>query len=214
VERLVKERLVGAAVLMAAAIILIPEMLSGPDRTSRAEPAAAQTRSDAPIKTYTIDLSQSTVHQPTPAVVDNRVPPPEEPAAESPAEAQPAPAAQAKPEEPQQSAAGTAQPQPVVEQPTVDAPPAREPQRPLASGGDAPTSARWAVQVGTFKSEANAQRLVKQLRDQGQSAFLMPVKSGGGTMYRVRIGPMADRASAEAVLRAVKSQGAKIVPHQ
>jgi DedD protein len=32
VERIVKERLVGAAVLMAAAIILIPEMLSGPDR--------------------------------------------------------------------------------------------------------------------------------------------------------------------------------------
>jgi len=77
VERIVKERLVGAAVLMAAAIILIPEMLSGPDRGSRAEPAA-QSRNDAPIKTYTIDLSQSPSAQPAPAVVENRAPPPEE----------------------------------------------------------------------------------------------------------------------------------------
>ena len=74
-ERIVKERLVGAAVLMAAAVILIPEMLSGPDRTSESEPAA-QARSDAPIKTYTIDLSQSPTAQPTPSVVDNRAPPP------------------------------------------------------------------------------------------------------------------------------------------
>jgi cell division protein FtsN len=32
-------------------------------------------------------------------------------------------------------------------------------------------------------------------------------------LYRVRIGPMKDRASAEATLRTVKSEGAKIVAH-
>ena len=87
-ERIVKERLVGAAVLMAAAIILIPEMLSGPDREPQAQPPA-QSRSDAPIKTYTIDLSHSS-EQPPAAVVENRAPPPEEPAPEQPAAAQPA----------------------------------------------------------------------------------------------------------------------------
>jgi cell division septation protein DedD len=51
VERVVKERLVGAAVLMAAAVILIPEMLSGPDRNSESEPAA-QARSDALPKSF------------------------------------------------------------------------------------------------------------------------------------------------------------------
>lgn len=220
-ERLVKERLVGAAVLMAAAVILIPEMLSGPDRESRAEPAA-QSRSDSPIKTYTIDLSHSPSEQPPQAVVENRAPPPEEPAATEPAAAQPAPSDQAKPEVPQQSAAVSPQPQsqatsqpppqPVVEQPTATAP-ARAAQRPLASGGEAPTSGRWAVQIGTFSKEANADRLAKQLRDQGQSAFVMPVKSGGATLYRVRIGPMKDRASAEAALRDMKSPGAKVVGH-
>lgn len=208
-ERIVKERLVGAAVLMAAAIVLIPEMLSGPDREPQAA-LPAQSRSDGPIKTYTIDLSQSPTAQPTPAVVENRAPPPEEaPAPQPPSESQPAtsqPAGgdQAKPEVPQQSAA--------VVEPTTAAP-ARVTPRPLASEAVAPTSGQWAVQVGSYARAATAERLAKQLRDQGQSAFVMPVKSGGTTLYRVRIGPLQDRASAEAVLRDVKSPGAAIVAH-
>jgi DedD protein len=224
VERIVKERLVGAAVLMAAAIILIPEMLSGPDREPHAE-QPAQSRSDGPIKTYTIDLSHSPSAQPTPAVVDNRAPPPEEPAPAQPVgEPSPQPAAsdQAKPEVPQQSSTAV-QPEPVhsepanpvVEPPTATPPPARPTASPLASSGAAPTSGRWAVQIGSFSKEATAERVAKQLRDRGQSAFVMPVKSGGATLYRVRIGPLKDRASAEAALRDVKSSapGAAIVPH-
>lgn len=213
-ERIVKERLVGAAVLMVAAVILIPEMLSGPDRDSQAEPAA-QARNDAPIKTYTIDLSQSHSAQPTPSVVDNRAPPPEEPAAPVAAQptdpssgAQPAGDDQAKPEVPAQTPPA---PPVVVEQPT--AAPAHTTPPPLASDPGAPTSGRWAVQVGSYAREATAERLAKQLQDQGQRAFVMPVRSGGTTLYRVRIGPLKDRASAEAALRDVKSPGAAIVSH-
>jgi DedD protein len=207
VERKVKERLVGAAVLMGAAIILIPEMLSGPDRKPAAEPATAQARNDAPIKTYTIDLNHPGEQ---PAVVDNRAPPPEAPPTEDADPVQPADGDQAKPEGSQQS-----QPAPsaVVEQPTATRPPASAPERPLASRAEAPTSGRWAVQVGTFSKEANAQRLMQELREQGHSAFVMPLKSGSGTLYRVRVGPMKDRASAEAKLRDLKSPGAKVVSH-
>jgi len=225
VERIVKERLVGAAVLMAAAIILIPEMLGGPDRGSQAEPAA-QSRNDAPIKTYTIDLSHSPSAQPTPAVVENRAPPPEEPpAAQSPSQPSPEPQPdaddQAKPDVPQRSIATPPPPElarsepakPVVEPPTSTPAPARTAARPLASNTGAPTSGGWAVQVGSFSKEETAERVAKQLRDQGQSAFVMPVKSGSATLYRVRIGPMKDRASAEAALRTVKSAGATIVAH-
>ena len=66
------------------------------------------------------------------------------------------------------------------------------------------------MQTATRKA---AERIAKQLRDRGLSAFVMPVKSGGATLYRVRIGPMKDRASAEAALRDVKSPGAAIVAH-
>lgn len=207
-ERLVKERLVGAAVLMAAAIILIPEMLSGPDRVSHDE-QPAQSRSDAPIKTYTIDLSHSPSVQPAAAVVENRAPPPEEPAiAQTPAP-QPADEGQAKPEVPQQEPSPAPAP--------VASTSVRQPKYPLASDGSAPTSRvasrKWAVQIGSYAREATAERIAKQLRDQGKSAFVMPVKSGNATLYRVRIGPMQDRASAEAALRDVKSAGAAVVPH-
>lgn len=216
-ERIVKERLVGAAVLMAAAIILIPEMLGGPDRGSRAEPAA-QSRNDAPIKTYTIDLSHAPGTQPTSAVVDNRAPPPEEPpAAQPPVQSspgsQPAASDQAKPEVSQQPVATAPPPEPARSEPpkpVVEPPTAA---RPLASDAGAPTSGRWAVQIGSYAKEATAERIAKQLRDQGQSAFVMPVKSGNATLYRVRIGPMKDRASADAALRTVKSPGATIVAH-
>src|SRR5687768_2520160 len=63
---------------MAAAIILIPEMLSGPDRES---PEATADKGSGPMKTYTIDLSQAPGSSP-PSVTteggDNRAPPPEE----------------------------------------------------------------------------------------------------------------------------------------
>jgi DedD protein len=229
---------------MGAAIILIPEMLSGPDRskTSAEQGTATQTRSsprgEAPIKTYTIDLTQPPGTQPVVTPDENRAPPPEdvpEPVTPSTANAtQPAASAndeggppppergdRAKPEssvEPGTDAAAdrgsvarTTVPGPVVEPPTRDVP--RVPARPLASGTTAPTSGAWAVQLGSFSKQSTAARLVRELQAKGHEAFVMPVKTGSATLYRVRIGPMKDRSSAETTLRAVQSiaPGAAIV---
>jgi DedD protein len=60
VDRYLKERLVGAAVLVAAAIIFIPEMLSGPhpDSTTGVKSQPDQSAADeSAVKTYTIDLT-------------------------------------------------------------------------------------------------------------------------------------------------------------
>jgi DedD protein len=240
----VKERLVGAAVLMAAAIILIPEMLSGPDR-----PGAAATRAAAgetSIKTYTIDLSATPGTQAAARIEDNRTPPPEDSA---PA-AQPTPAApQANPEfstapitapadetpvaevpapapervEPRPSEPPVSQPptparvaSPAAASPSAAAPPpaaAPSKAQPLASTPRAPTSAGWVVQVGSFSKQATAERLMRELRSQNRDAFVMPVRSGGATLYRVRIGPFKERAAADTALRAVKMPGATVVAH-
>jgi DedD protein len=248
----VKERLVGAAVLMAAAIILIPEMLSGPDGES---PEQTADSGAGPIKTYTIDLSQAPGTSP-PSVTteggDNRAPPPEEVALPSatpqPAEQAPQQQLQVSPEpSPQVSAEAPEErtpapaarrddPSPVVaetpprqiaaqparaEAPPQSAPKAEAPPpRPVASAPSAPTSAvptasGWAVQLGSYSSEATAERLRGEWRAKGQNAFVMPVKSGGKTLYRVRIGPTKDRAGSEAALQAVKATipGAAIVAH-
>jgi DedD protein len=245
VERPVKERLVGAAVLMAAAVILIPEMLSGPDRDSTGRSAEA---GEGTVKTYTIDLSQSPGAATTVSRqgTDNRAPPPEEslssaappadrhtpgpraqpeptPAAPAPTPAEGAPAPiveapqpqpQPKPEPPQQTARTEATPQPKP-QAKPEAPP-----KPVASAPNAPTSLvptgkGWAVQLGSYSSEATAQRLMSEWRAKGQNAFVMPVTAGGKTLYRVRIGPTRDREAAESTLKSVKASipGAAVVAH-
>jgi DedD protein len=71
------------------------------------------------------------------------------------------------------------------------------------------------VQLGSFSSRESAERLSNEFRAERFYAFVMPVKSGSGTLYRVRLGPMKDRAAAEEALKRakVKVAGAAIVAH-
>ncbi|MGH8185218.1 MAG: SPOR domain-containing protein, partial [Steroidobacteraceae bacterium] len=132
-----------------------------------------------------------------------------------PASQQQADASTAKP--PVGTPAEQAPKPPVVERPSVPTAESRPPApRPLAPAAEAPTSGAWAVQLGSFSKQATAERLVKELRGQGHNAFVMPVQSDAATLYRVRIGPMRDKASAEAVLADVKATvpGAAVVTHR
>lgn len=222
---------------MAAAIILIPEMLSGPKRATEA-PASRQSEG---FKTYTIDLNRSPG-----ASVEDRAPPPEEgtPAPETtPEEAPPVAAAppvekeaadaQASPEstrvEPLSSERTASAPPPQVSPPTEqpitarerqDAAPQASPapagaQPPVMSTTAVPTSKGWAIQLGSFSSRATAESLAKDFTASGRHAFVMPVKSGANTLYRVRIGPFGDRAAANAALAGVKQRvaNAAVVAH-
>lgn len=243
VERHVKERLVGAAVLIAAAIILIPEMLSGPQRDARSAatnadvPDAAVPDEGAPLKTYTIDLSKSPTPQAAQGVIDDRAPPAETPApaAEPPLASQTIPeSTQAAVEAPVAQTSSEAGP-PVATVPPADEPPIQTSRQPApevapapsppvpssgSAGSTAPVGAKtpesgWAVQLGSFASRVTAERMVKDLQSDGQDAFVMSVRSGQATLYRVRIGPMKDRESAAQTLRKVKAAapGAAIVAH-
>jgi DedD protein len=235
VERRVKERLVGAAVLVAAAVILIPEMLSGPKRR---EDTSAKSQESEPFKTYTIDLNRSPGASASPSI-DERAPPPEAPAptttaateaahasapdSESPADNPPEPA-QASPES--ASPEPATPPQRVAAEPTSAAtPPVQEQNREatreapartaIASAPSVPTSRGWAVQLGCFSSKATADRIASEASGSGQTAFVMPVKSGANTLYRVRVGPFADRAAANAALVRIKQRvaNAAVVAH-
>ena len=241
VERHVKERLVGAAVLVAAAVILIPEMLSGPQREQRDQPAARS--GEPPLKTYTIDLSQSPAAKQAatspesatpPTVIEAPAPPPEniEPpeAADSsqavtPDQASPeSPPVENPPSDatsaevvPAERAAPTSS-APALSQRDV-APAAMPPANHEASERGAEVKKAnekgWAVQLASFDTQAAANSMSKQLRDKGYDAFVMPFKKGGTTWYRVRIGPAKDRQGASEIQRKVKetTPGAIVVPH-
>jgi len=55
----------------------------------------------------------------------------------------------------------------------------------------------WAVQLGAFKAEADANKLRDRLRSSGFASFVDKVDSDGATLWRVRAGPEVDRAAAD-----------------
>jgi DedD protein len=235
VERLAKERLVGAAVLLAAAVILIPEMLSGPKREESSLSRAAPV-DEAPTKTYTIDLGQPSQRRPdssAPAQVETTDAPPSETAlppvtATTPAapESNVQQTQTKRDEAPLPVAKPVTQPsvESAVPSPPVSSAPKRESAESVtpiakpaavATERTAPTSRGWAVQLGSFSKADSAERLAQQVRSKGHNAFVMPVKSANGTLYRVRVGPMQERSAADALQRQLKGDNpnAAVVPH-
>jgi DedD protein len=55
---------------------------------------------------------------------------------------------------------------------------------------------RWVVQLGSFSSTGNADKLVERVRAEGLSAYKEAVSSAGSTVYRVRVGPFVEREEA------------------
>ena len=73
----------------------------------------------------------------------------------------------------------------------------------------------WAVQLGSFSNQENAERLAADLRNQGFAAFLSQVRTDGGQLHRVRIGPQKDRDTAEEIAAQLQRSGhtGQVVPH-
>jgi DedD protein len=102
-------------------------------------------------------------------------------------------------------------------EPRPDAPPGEEiatPARPSPPGTatEAPPSTPGAadgpavIQVFSSRDEAQARALLERLRGAGFEAFLSPAEAPGGAVYRVRIGPFAQRAQAERVAERVRRE--------
>ena len=67
--------------------------------------------------------------------------------------------------------------------------------------------ASWVVQVGSFTEKSKAINLRDQIRSKGFTVFMEQFKnSENNTMYRVRVGPTQSRSEAEVALRQVKQQ--------
>lgn len=63
---------------------------------------------------------------------------------------------------------------------------------------------RWTIQVGAFKSAANADKLAARLRAKGLTVEVVPVVSGGKTLHRVRVGDFATAKGAKKTVAELK----------
>lgn len=62
----------------------------------------------------------------------------------------------------------------------------------------------FALQVGTFGSNENAEKMRDQMRETGYTAFVHKSTSKGKTSYKVRIGPELERSVLEKIKADVK----------
>ena len=65
----------------------------------------------------------------------------------------------------------------------------------------------WAVQLGVFASRDNAERLAKQLRGKGYPVVINEIAGNGKRLYRVRVGPEAERDAAVALGAKLRAAG-------
>ena len=130
-DRALKQRLLGAVILTALLVILVPEWLDGAGHRAR--------------YSKTIEIPETPNFRPMSELMS-------------------------KPE-PVKSASGVAEQQ--TKQSSIHA---------------------WALQVGSFNEQENAQSLRDQLRANGYPAYIDELKAPDATSYRVRIGPELDRS--------------------
>jgi len=64
----------------------------------------------------------------------------------------------------------------------------------------------WIVQLGSFTDEDNAQSLNTKLRQAGYPSFVEPIKKDGRNSYRVRVGPEIKRSEADMLLKKLKEK--------
>jgi DedD protein len=76
-----------------------------------------------------------------------------------------------------------------------------------AARTEANATGDWAVQVGSFGDEDNARRLADRVTAFGHAPKISTYRAGGRVMYRVRVGPQATRAAAEAAASALAAHG-------
>jgi DedD protein len=186
----VRERLIGALVLVAIVVLVVPAILQGRDPEPAPVPGQPPTRQVVvPIGGETPPpMEQVLVPEPAlpePESTSKPVAPVAEP---RPDERPPPPAKTPPPPEPRSAA---------VEKPAV--------AKPVPAASDSATA--WAVQLGAFSNRAKAEQLVAELQKRRYAAFMLEYRASGKVLYRVRVGPEQDRARAEEIAARLTKDG-------
>jgi cell division septation protein DedD len=64
----------------------------------------------------------------------------------------------------------------------------------------------WIVQVTALKKRGEAQAIATRLASRGYKAYVLDPQPGSTVLYRVRVGPFADRADAEQIVKRLTSE--------
>jgi DedD protein len=190
-DRALKERIIGAIVLVLFVVLVVPVFLDGPSNSGEVISEQVPLPGQSGKENQTIVLNRDRT-EPVPAASSNN------PAAQEPQ--------QQRDVEPEPEPAAELEPAPAQKQPEVVVVAVVEP---------ASSTGMWAVQLGSFGNQENADKLAADLKALGFAAFRSQLSTSSGQLHRVRVGPQKDRESAEAVAEDLSKAGQKgqVVPH-
>ena len=201
-DKAYKQRMVGALVLVALAVIFLPMLFSRQDEQRQVTvdaPAAPQAPSVPPVQVEPVAVPepQALPQEPVPSDEELAEQPavPSTPIAPAPA----APVASSKP-----AVAPTAVPAAPAIKPAPTQPITAAPTQPTSAAAAKPDttqrrvdanglSVSWSVQLASLTSRESAESLQKSLRSQGYNAY---IRSADGK-NRVFVGPLIERAEAD-----------------
>ncbi|CAI8807203.1 DedD protein [Pseudomonas sp. IT-93MI4] len=189
-DKAYKQRMVGALVLVALAVIFLPMLFSRQDEQRQVTveaPAAPQAPSMPQVQMESVAVPEPQALPQEPVPADEEVA--EDTAPAAPIAAAPAPTAPiaiAKPPAPP----AVAKPIPAPAQPIAAASKPDTTQSRVDANG---LSVSWSVQLASLSSRASAESLQKTLRSQGYNAY---IRSADGK-NRVFVGPLIERAEAD-----------------
>lgn len=185
-EPVTKQRIVGGLVLVALALIIIPLVVDFSQNTT--EKALEVTVPEAPdeMKMTVLPLDEWS----------QKIDPAVNPQAEVVT-----PTLTPRPKQPE--AAVTMPPTVTQDKPAATA---AMPAEKAAVKQPGTTSAdQWMVQAGSFTAEDKAKAFSDRLKGMGYPAFYQKGSDGSGAaVFRVRVGPVTDRAGAESLLQRLK----------
>ena len=193
-DKAYKQRMVGALVLVALAVIFLPMLFSRQDEQRQVTvdaPAAPQAPSVPQVQVEPVAVPEPQALPQEPVPSDGDIAQQEEPAMPIAPTAPVAPAPAAKPVTPPPAPAPVNKPTTAPSQPITAAPgkPDTTQSRVDANG----LSVSWSVQLASLSSRASAESLQKNLRSQGYNAY---IRSADGK-NRVFVGPLIERAEAD-----------------
>jgi len=205
-DKVIKQRMVGALVLVALAVIFLPMLFTKEDELRQVKveaPAAPAVPALPQVQVEPVQVpepqvipDESVAAQPQTAPSTPIAPAPSAPVAAAPAPAQEAP----KPSTPVPAPAPASKPAAAPAPAVAAAKPAAPAQASKVDSNGLPVS--WSVQLASLSNRASADSLQKTLRSQGYNAY---VRSADG-MNRVFVGPLIERAEAERLRDVISRQ--------
>lgn len=192
-----QNRLVGAVVLVAVGVIVLPALLDGDKKYNEDQFASIplvpkpgdeqEIESIAPIQQTTTPSTPS--EGASEAMLSEAVTGVEQPAVSTPD----LPVVQPV----------TPQPQPIPETPVVVNPPV-QPTPPPIEEIKPPKGEAWVVQLGALKNAAKVEEIIAKMHFSGYPVYTVPAHPVSGQVTRIYIGPNASKSELQAMLPRLK----------